>query len=443
MIMKSLYTVEYGTVCRDNQVPQLAGAPIALNGTKAGRQGSIGLTDGLLSKNLMCIGGTGTGKTNAINTIISQVRENMTDQDVMMIFDTKGDFARTFYDARRGDAILGSSAEYSALTARWNIFNEVLADGWDENRVRANINEISRALFDSSKSESQPFFANAARDIFAAFMLAQIRCSADDGDFRNLMLNNEHLVSYFNNAGVADYKLLADSFPDFHAINMYLGDAQNPQALGVLAELLIMVRDMFTGPFGATGDFSIRDFIRSRGARTLFLEYDLSIGETLAPLYSLLLDLAFKEVLGRSTSQEHSGRVFVIIDELKLLPHLKHLDDAVNFGRSLGMRVISGLQGVSQIYDSYGEHRGKAIVTGFSSLFVFRPNDSATRDFAREHFGKNYLSEIFMVNQKPVSERRQGNVVEDWDMNSLDVGEAIVGLAGSPPFIFRFDEFTE
>ena len=49
-------------------------------------------------------------------------------------------------------------------------------------------------------------------------------------------------------------------------------------------------------------------------------------------MYRLLIDLALKEALGRSHS---AGDVYMIIDEFKLLPKLQHIDDALNFGRSL------------------------------------------------------------------------------------------------------------
>ena len=39
-----------------------------------------------------------------------------------------------------------------------------------------------------------------------------------------------------------------------------------------------------------------------------------------------------------------------------------------------------------------------------------------------------------------VEEKRSGQAVEDWDLNSLKVGEAIVGLPFSQPFRFCFEQ---
>ena len=33
---------------------------------------------------------------------------------------------------------------------------------------------------------------------------------------------------------------------------------------------------------------------------------------------------------------------------------------------------------------------------------------------------------------------RDANVVEDWDITRLELGEAIIGLPGKSPFVFKF-----
>jgi type IV secretory pathway TraG/TraD family ATPase VirD4 len=170
-----------------------------------------------------------------------------------------------------------------------------------------------------------------------------------------------------------------------------------------------------------------------------FIEYDLSIGGILTPLYRLLFDLALKEALGRNKPQ---GNVYLICDEFKLLPHLQHIDDGVNFGRSLGVKVMAGIQSIEQLFEIYGKSRGMNIAAGFSSLFAFRANDTSTREYISGLFGKNIVLEQYqMSDNKIVEEKRNGATVEDWDLNSLQIGEAIVGLPFALPFRFRFDLF--
>ena len=99
----------------------------ALLGTDStGANLTVPLDAELLSRHIMLLGGIGTGKTNAFNQIIGQLRRNMTPSDVMIIFDTKGDFYRTFY--KPGDVVISNdnTASGPAGVDYWNIFNEIV-----------------------------------------------------------------------------------------------------------------------------------------------------------------------------------------------------------------------------------------------------------------------------------------------------------------------------
>lgn len=111
--------------------PQFANtsAICTLHGTADdGKSYNIPLTNDILSKHIMLLGGIGTGKTNTFFQIVSQLKQNMTNDDVMVVFDTKGDFYKEFY--RPGDIVIsndetatgGNSLDY------WNIFNEIDED---------------------------------------------------------------------------------------------------------------------------------------------------------------------------------------------------------------------------------------------------------------------------------------------------------------------------
>ena len=263
--------------------------------------------------------------------------------------------------------------------------------------------------------------------------------------FRRKHLNNKKLADFFNAAKKDNYEALIRSFPDLGFLKLYLGDYNNTQALGVLAEILVMVKDTFFGVFSEVGEFSVREFIRNRGGKTLFLEYDMAIGESLTPLYSLLVDLALKEAMSQNNPSvqkgKNRGRVYIVIDEFKLLPHLQHIDDAVNFGRGMGVSVMAGLQSIHQIYANYGESQGGALLSGFCSVIAFRQNDAVSRDYVRELFGRNLVNEtVYSTGGGITSERRGGYVVEDWVIERLNIGEAVIGIDGKAPFIMHFDK---
>lgn len=404
------------------------------------KQMQVGFSEDTLSKHTLLMGGTGCGKTNVFNYFVQQIKRQLKQDDVMIIFDTKGDFLRRFY--RPGDVVISNSKAHADISSKWNIYKEIVVDGFENNDVYNNTHEITRSFFrDAIEKSGQPFFPNAARDLLASLIVAHVRMGADDLEFKKAYFNNKALKGYLDRLTPKKIsKLLSnDVFSDLSSVLSYIGDGTSDQSLGVLAELQNVVRQILIGTFADDGRFSVREFVRQKGAKTLFIEYDMSIGDTLSPIYRLLFDLALKEAMGRNKPE---GNVYLICDEFKLLPHLQHIEDGVNFGRSLGVKIIAGIQSIEQLYEIYGENKGRNIAAGFSSVLAFKANDTTTREFVSNLYGKNIVLEQYRSsNNTLIEEKREGKTVEDWDMNALKVGQAIVGLPFEKPFKFQFDLF--
>jgi type IV secretory pathway TraG/TraD family ATPase VirD4 len=399
---------------------------------------NLNISSDILSKHILLIGGTGCGKTNVFNYFIKQIKQKMTKDDVMIVFDTKGDFINRFY--KEGDVFIGNSKAYLRNATKWNIYKEIVVDGWSDEDIHNNVHEILRSFFkEATEKTNQQFFPNAARDLLASILIAQIRMGKNDLEFKQKYFNNKALKHYLDiltPEKIIDL-LSAEPFDDLSSVLTYIGDGKSNQALGVLSELQNVIRQILIGVFADDGRFSVREFVRQKGAKTLFVEYDLSIGDTLAPIYRLLFDLALKEAMGRNKSE---GKVYIICDEFKLLPNLQHIEDGVNFGRSLGVNILAGIQSIEQLYEIYGENKGHNIAAGFSSVFAFKANDATTRDFVSDLYGKNIVLEQYKsFNNIIVEEKREGKTIEDWDMNSLNVGEAFIGLPFEKPFRYSFD----
>lgn len=421
----------YGSALETNQPAQdVVASLLHISGQYKGNATRFGVSTDEISKHTLLVGGTGSGKTNLFYHIVDQIKAKMTSNDVMLIFDSKGDFFSKFFSPT--DVVIGNSQKYRKQSAKWSIYNEIIADGLDRISVAQNTQEICKSLFaeKTEKNSSNPFFPNAARDLFASIMIAFIRSGSS--------FSNKDLKDYLDSTGADDLRSLLSSHKDLSSVSSYIGSKAGSQTQGVLAEMYSTTRDVLTGVFADVGSFSMRNFIRSKGKKTLFLEYDLAIGDVLSPIYTLLFDLALKEALGRTATQ---GNVYLIADELKLLPNLRHLEDGINFGRSLGVKIFAGLQSIDQLNATYGsEAKARNIISGFSSVYAFRSNDYATRKYVSELFGRNMVFEKYPIaNGQYHFERREGYIVEDWDLTDLAIGEAIVGLPQRPPFRFKFD----
>lgn len=429
----------YGNTLAQNKLPEHnAVGKIRLTGQYAGKPSAFTLDDDVLGKHTMLIGGTGCGKTTLFYHFVSQIKRKMTSNDVMIIFDSKGDFHSKFYN-KSTDIVIGNSKQYSAESERWNIYKEILADGWDDRDFIINTQEVCKSFFEErTKNTTNAFFPNAARDLLAAVIVAFVREGRKDPEIKKEFFYNHKLKEFLD---LSDAKMIIDLLgdsPDANAVMSYIS-GDNAQSQGVLSEMYSIVREILIGVFADRGGFSMREFVRNKGNKTLFIEYDLSIGSMLAPVYRLMFDLALKEALGRNKPQ---GNVYLVCDEFKLLPHLRHIDDGVNFGRSLGVKVFAGIQSIEQLYEIYGQSRGRNIAAGFSSVYAFRANDVSTREYITGLFGKNIVLEKYQrLDNQIVEEKRNAQTVEDWDMTNLKVGEAIVGLPFSQPFRFYFDAY--
>ena len=398
-------------------------------------------------KNILLLGCAGSGKTNVLNQIVAQIR-NWNDlrpfDGISFIFDTKGDYInhRGFY--RNGDYIIGNDPRFRERSSIWNIFDEILADGNQPIDYEANARELASILFKDRGSKTQPFFANAARDIFANMMIYFIRRHRDNRAQWNNMLNNYDFISFLLNKTPEEFSKYFQIYPDMRGLVSYIGDGSSNQALGVFGELRSMIYDCFQGiflkkPSSKNESFSIRKAIRNKGGRAIYILYDLSIGETMTPIYRLLVDLALKEALGESSN----GHTHIFLDELKLLPKVTHLEDALNFGRSKKVSVVAGIQNVGQIYSIYGKELGQVILSGFGSVITLKTSDFESREYISQLFGPNLCSYRYHTeSDEPVDNVRDGRTVEHWDLQTLQKpGQAIVGLSSQEtPFFFDFEE---
>ena len=398
-----------------------------------GQPDKFSLSEKLLSQHLLLLGGIGSGKTNTFNQILQLLIPQMTNRDIMVIFDTKGDFYKEFY--RPGDIVISNDS--TACGAKgvdyWNLINEIEDDG----RIDENVIEIANALFaDKLKNSKDSFFPNAAKDIVSAilFHFTKIKCRRQ--------VDNYTFSSFFKNvAANEDIKSkiigVLEMYTNFSAMKSYIPEYAKGQSEGVIAEIQQVIRQVFVGNFAKQGTLSLRQLIRAKGGKRIFIEYDIGIGSMLAPIYSLMFDLAIKEALSRAKSD---GNVFFVVDEFKLLPNLKHIDDAVNFGRSLGIKFMIGIQNTDQIIEAYNEHMAMNIFSGFLNHFCFKVNDFSTRKYIKERGGENRKCTTFKsaTVQESIA---AANVIEDWDIANLKLGEAIVMLNNAPPFKFGFSEF--
>jgi hypothetical protein len=105
----------------------------------------------------------------------------------------------------------------------------------------------------------------------------------------------KHLVRQFREKNGPEELLELFEGSEAHAGTARYLEGGETQVQSILAFLQPTLRKAFSGVFRERGGFSVRDFVRRRGGRALFfIEYDISVGSGLLPVYRVLMDLAMK-----------------------------------------------------------------------------------------------------------------------------------------------------
>ena len=440
IIMQFSQQVLYGEDLHKNSPPEL---PRDAKLRFLSDRGEIfGLTDRQLSTHLLLVGSTGCGKTSVMCTILDQLLAGLGSKDLVLIFDAGGEYARRYFDPRNPRHILiGCGAEYMSVRHTWNLFGELMGkDRRPAPNWKVTANEIAKAIMYGHENQNQPFFSLAAetliKDEIEDYMNTAIQNNdahdLDTGHWRNTMRNN----------GLKEWIALTNK-EGFRAHRMFFGgdEKMTAQALGVFGEMNAAMEDTFSAfdGFRGRGEFSMRNLVQRKNGMVVFLEYDIAMGESQKALLRLWLDLALKFGLGGN--EQDRGRFYFVCDELALLPEMKHLSDALNFGRAKGLRLICAQQSINQFHDAYGD-RAESLLAGFCSCFAFRCYDEASRDYISKRFGRQCSAMEFHTTKGTGPQMWGSQVAEDWIIRALNTGEALIDLAGnhSHPFRFHFQQ---
>lgn len=397
------------------------------------------LTPRQLSTHLLLVGSTGSGKSTVTYTALDQLVPNLGSKDLLLIFDAGGEYAKRYFQPQNPRHILiGCGTEYAEVSHNWNLFGELMSvDGCPAADWEITAREISKAIMFGHENQQQPFFSLAAEALINDQIKDYMNAAIEQDSVRNLYTG--HWRNTMRNNTLKDWIVLTGK-ENFRSHRMFFGESEklNSQALGVFGEMNAAMDDTFGvfNDYNGRGEFSIRELIQSRCGQVVFAEYNIAIGESQKPLVRLWFDLALKFALGGANQNE--SNVYVVCDELALLPKLRYLSDALNFGRAKGLRLICALQSINQFQDAYGE-QAESLLAGFCSCFAFRCYDETTREYIRKRFGRQYTSLMIRTSGgQLIPQMRESYVAEDWEIRALRTGEALIDLAGETAHPFRF-----
>lgn len=337
-----------------------------------GREG-IKIPQDLAFRHISMAGASGTGKTQAINSLLRQLQKQ--EKQKVLIIDANGQYYSRF--GKPGDKILSL---YDQRAEAW--------DFWSED---ASPEFFAEALIEKGKDGK--FFSSAGRALLT-----------------DLIGLNDVIQELWSDLISSPKEI----FPKLKGgISPGLLGAPE-QAAGVIATASLELNFLrHLNHWNQNGEkFSITDWATNQEdcswVYLIFRDRDLS---AIKPLLRLWFDLATLGVLQRDENLDYP-HLWLIADELAGLGKLPSLGKLLSQGRKYKSTVITGYQAAAQIRDIYGKDGAGEIFQGFQNKLIFRCADSETAKQSSSDLGDQDVIEI-------AKNLQFGRLVES-DRNSLN-----------------------
>lgn len=352
-------------------------------------------------------GTTGSGKSQAINDLLKQIRKN---GDMALVYDPGGEFYSTLSEP--GDMLLNPLDERSEP---WDVMTEIQSPMDAEN--------IAFSAVQGSVGADNEYFFDGARKALAA-VLCRIKTGMIFEDPYSVLTKTPP-------------EQLAEMLRGTEAFPMLDPKAKGNGAGGIISTLSTKI--------GAwkylrkNGTFSIRKWVRKEGDGWLFLTSIDDQAAVLSPLISLWVDIAAREILSREPRQGKA--IYLIIDELSSLSRLPSLEKVLAMGRKYRVVVVLATQSPAQLEKIYKREGMRAILGCVGTKAVFRTEDADDADATSKYFGdhevcRENVSENASKSMRGASFSRQHaseRIIMASEIQALPDLTAYLKLAGGLP----------
>jgi type IV conjugative transfer system coupling protein TraD len=360
-------------------------------------------------------GTTGMGKSVCIKELLDQIRAR---GDKAIIYDQGCDYISSFYN--EDDVILNPLDD---RTASWNL--------WNECRDSADYDSLAAALIPSAENNSEPFWSNGAKIIFAA-MARKLKANIANPTIQQLL---EAIL-------VEDLSKMEMVLGNTEAASLVSGKVEKT-ALSFKATLAIYLKSLRYVK-DEKNPFSIRSWIQDDNQKNwLFISSLADRHETLKPLISMWLDLAANALM--SLTPSHTRRIWLIFDELASLHKLPYLPNAFAQSRKFGGCLVAGIQSISQLRKVYGHHAADEISTMCNTRIFFRSPSNEAAVWTSKELGQHEIEEMQEGISYSESAMRSGisinkqimqkDLVSPAEIMRLHSLEAYMRLPGALPII--------
>jgi len=359
----------------------------------------------LEAQHLLMSGGTGAGKSSAIQGTLDAIRGR---GDGAVLADTGGEGMARFVCA--GDKLLNPLDERSVS---WSPFAEMDSP--------ADAERIAKSMVpDHHEGQLREWHFYAQGIIAAALRRLLERGQA----------NNGTLVAALTSDSPAQLKTLVAGLPIqglFHeGAERMLGSVR-----GIVASHLAPY--IYLPKEAGSNAWSIRRHVRESKA-WLWLAYQENQVAALQPLLATWIGEAVNALLTLRPDQRR--RHWLMLDEVASLGRVQGLSDALTKGRKYGLCAMLGLHSVSQLRELYGEHGAQTLLSCLSSQLILRANDPLTAEYASSYLGDREVVQTVVTQgthgRTHSKQSRIERLVMASQIQRLRDGVGYLQLAGQP-----------
>src|SRR5471030_994639 len=293
------------------------------------------------SSHLLLAGSTNSGKSTAVNELLSFA---LARGDRAIVIDPNGHALARF--GKKGDTVLNP---FDKRGKGWSIFNEL--------RKPYDVERFAKSVIPDSGDASAQQWHGYAQQLFAETVRALTR---------NGEMTTERLLYWLTQASTEDLKgLLAGTA----ASGLF-----EPGADKALASTrFILSHHIGAFQYLQPGDFSLRTWLET-GEGNLYITWREDMLTALRPLVSAWTDILIASILTLPDDQPRP--LWLSLDELASLERLNSLEAGLTKGRKHGLRVVAGIQAVSQLSAIYGEHNAQTLRSCFRNLLALGGSNS-------------------------------------------------------------------
>ncbi len=328
------------------------------------------------TKHLLVMGTIGSGKTSAIKLFLQSIAPRFLRDwkrpEQLIIFDAKCEVISQL-------AALGLRPEHDNVYilnpddergAVWDLGDAV--------RTPALARHFASLLVPEEPRSSAPYFSEGARLLVYAVILALNRLAGSHWTFRDLLCamdSREHIAA-----------ISALHPPSQRVVDRFLKDEKHFD--GILSSLATKL-----GPFDQVAAlwhssrngrrFTIPEFLSKPGV--LILSNDPLLKDSFWPINAILLKALTHEILrGPETNQP---RHWFVLDEFPAMNKVDSIQELLTRGRSKGVSVLLGTQGIENLSEVYGDNGAELIMSQCAYKTFLRAGGPKTARWAKEFFG--------------------------------------------------------